>query len=70
MVLPAKIDGKNVHASIVGPVIGEGDNELNIGFSSGVNHLVELGDVDGGCAIFPPLENGVGCARAFAAVLW
>lgn len=69
MVLPAKVNSKDVHTTVVGPVISEGDNEFDSDLSGGIDYLVKLGDVDGRSAIGPPLENSIGRTRSLATIL-
>jgi len=68
VVLAAKVDGVHVHAAVVGPVVSEGDDELDAGLLGGVDDLVEALDRDGGLAVVPPLEDDLG-GGALAAVL-
>lgn len=70
MVLASKVDGVDVHASVVGPVVGECDDELDADFAGRVDDFVEGLNVYRGLAVRPALENDFSPAGTFAAVLW
>lgn len=57
VVFAAQVHGVDVHAAIVGPVVGQGDDELDAFFGGGVDHFVKGRDVDGGFAVGEPLED-------------
>lgn len=70
VVLASKIDGVDVHASVVGPVVRECYDELDADFASRVDDFVEGLDVDRRLSVRPALENDFSPAGTFAAVLW
>ena len=70
MVLPAEVDRVHVHAPVVGPVVGQGDEELGAHLGGSVDDLVKGRDVDvGGAVGIPPLEDHVGRAGTLIAVI-
>lgn len=69
MVLAAGVDSVDVHAAIVGPVVGQGDEELDAVLGGGIDDLVKARQVNGGCPVrLEPLEDCVGRTRALGAV--
>lgn len=70
VVLSAEVDGVDVHASIVGPVVGQSDDQLHADFAGGVDDFVKSLHIDGGLAVGPALEDDFGSSSSFAAVLW
>lgn len=69
MVLAAEVDRVHVHATVVSPVVRQGDDQLHSDVSSRIDHLVEALNVDRGHAVLPKLHDNLGRARALAAVL-
>ena len=59
MVLPAEVDSVHVHTAIVGPVVGQSNNELDIRLGGAFNHLVETREINCRLAILPPLEHAI-----------
>ena len=60
-----KIDGVDVHTTIVGPVVGEGHDQLDISLLSGLDNSIELLEtsgsvVDGDTSILPFCEPSTG----------
>lgn len=41
VVFSAQVDGGDVHAAVVGPVVGKGDDQFDAHFLGDLNHLVE-----------------------------
>lgn len=41
MILASKVDGVNIHASVIRPIIGQSHDELQSQIFSGLNDLVE-----------------------------
>lgn len=41
MVFSAQVDGGDIHAAVVGPVVGERDDQFDAHFLGDLNHLVE-----------------------------
>jgi hypothetical protein len=70
MVLSTKIDGVDIHASIVGPVVGKGNNEFNASLACGIDNFVKSLDVYSRLAIGPALEDDFGASSALTTVLW
>ena len=65
VVLMTKIDGVDIHTTVVGPVVGEGHDQLNIGLLSGLDDSIKLlktsgSIVDGDTAILPFCEPSTG----------
>src|SRR5687768_5204702 len=57
VVLTAEVDGIHIHASVIGPVVCERNDELDASFSRSINNLVEWRDIDDRCSIGPDLEG-------------
>jgi hypothetical protein len=70
MIPSTQIHGVNVHSTVVGPVVRQGNNELDSDLVGSGDHLVEWLDIDSRLPIIPPLENNWCATRAFASVLW
>jgi len=69
VILAAEVDGVDVHAAVVGPVVGQGDEEFCAHLDGGVDDLVEGGDIDLGCSVgVPPLKYNVGRTGALVSV--
>ena len=61
MVLSPEINGVDVHAAVVGPVVGQRDNELGADLLRGVDNLVEGSQIDdGGAVSLEPLKHNLG----------
>lgn len=41
MVFSAQVDGGDIHAAVVGPVVGERDDQFDAHFLGNLNHFVE-----------------------------
>lgn len=60
MVLPPEVDSVDIHAAIVGPVVGQGNDKLDVRLERSVDHLVKGGQVDGRSAVLvEPLKHDV-----------
>jgi len=60
VVPPSEVNSVDVHAAIVGPVVGQGNDELDVRLESRVDNLVKRSQVDGRSAIFvEPLKHDV-----------
>ena len=70
MVLPAKVDRVNIHASIISPVVRERDHQFDSGFGCSVDNLVKGFYVDRRLAVCPALEDDFSATGAFPTVLW
>jgi hypothetical protein len=71
MVLPAQVNRVDVHAAVVGPVVGKSNNKLDADVGGGGDYSVEGINVDDRRAVGgPPLEDYFGIACAFVAILW
>lgn len=46
MILSAKVDRVDIHATVVRPVVSEGDDELDADLGSSIDYLIEFGNVD------------------------
>lgn len=68
MVLAPKVDGVHVHAAVIGPVVRQSHNELDVRVQGCVDHLVETRNIDGWLAIIPQLEDNLRGSGAFATV--
>lgn len=68
MILASKVDSVHVHTTIVCPIVGEGNDELDSDLGGGVNNLVEALNIDSRLAIVPSLKDDLG-SRTLAAVL-
>lgn len=63
MVSPAEVDGVHVHATVVGPVVRQSNNELHARLLRCPYNLVEGLNVDGGPVEVPALEHNFGFIR-------
>lgn len=71
MILSTQVDGVDVHASVIRPVVCQGNQQLGSDLVSGLDNLVEAGHVDGGGAVgVEPLEDHLGRTSAFTTILW
>ena len=70
MVFAAKVDGVNVHASIIGPVVRECHNQFDSGLARSVDHFVKGGHINRRLAVGPALEDDLSATGAFTTVLW
>lgn len=60
VVAAAKVDGVGIHATKVGPVVGQGKNQLDAGGLGSLNDGIEDAQVDGhGAVVLKPLSDGV-----------
>jgi hypothetical protein len=60
VVASAVVDGVDVHAAVVGPVVGEGEDELDAGGLGGLDDVLEDAQVNGDGAVgLEPLEDSV-----------
>lgn len=69
MVLSTQVDGVYIHASIIGPVVCEGNDQLYARVLRSCNHLVERLQIDGLRPIVPKLEHDVGFSRTFTSII-
>lgn len=70
MVFAAEVDSVNIHATVIGPVVRERDDELDSDLGRGIHNLIEAGDIDGrGPVRIPPLEDDLGRACPLPSVL-
>ena len=69
MILAAQVHGVDVHAAVVGPIVDKRDDQLHSRLLCRVDHLVKWLQVDGGCAVRPPLEDDVGGTSPFASIV-
>ena len=70
MVLPAEIHRVDVHASVVCPIIGQGNYKFGPDFRRSIDNLVERLHVDGRRAIgVEPLKDHLGAARSLTTVV-
>jgi hypothetical protein len=70
VVFAPEIDGVDVHAAVVRPVVGKSNEQLDTNFLRGLHDLVEAAQVNrGGPVGMPPLEDNVGRASTLAAIL-
>jgi hypothetical protein len=70
MVSATKVDGVDIHASIVGPVVCKSDNELDTSLSRGIDNFVKSLDVNGRLTIHPALEDDFSASGALTTMLW
>lgn len=68
MVLAAKVDSVDIHTTVVGPIVGQGNNQFTTHFLRSIDDLVERSQVDGGSAVRPGLEDDIGGSCTFVAV--
>ena len=60
MVPPSEVDSVDVHAAVVGPVVGQRNDELDVGLECCIDNLVQGGQVDGRSAVLvEPLKHDV-----------
>lgn len=69
MVFPSEVHGVNIHATIVGPVIGKGNDELHASFGSTVDDFVEAPYIDLCLSILPCLQHDICLASALSSVV-
>lgn len=69
MVLASEVDGVDVHSTVVSPVVGQGNNELDAGVGGAIHHPVKLSHVDSRHAVVPPLKDRLSRTSALAAIL-
>jgi len=69
MVLATDVGGVDVHPAIVGPIVGEGHDQLDACIGRSVDDLVEGRHIDRPLALCPSLEDDLGTTSAFSAVL-
>lgn len=64
MVTAAQVDGVRVHAAVVGPVVGQGENQLHAGGFGSLDDILENRQVNSdGAVILEPLGDTVLGAR-------
>lgn len=74
VVLSTKIDSVHVHSTVISPVVGQGNDKLDVGPLRGADNLVKgleasLAVVDGWFAILPVLEVNLGRTSTLTAIL-
>ncbi len=70
MVLATKVDRVDVHAAVIGPVVGQRNEKLDSELVSGLHNLVEAREVNRGRAVgVPQLEDDLGRAGSLAAIV-
>jgi hypothetical protein len=70
MVFPTEIDSVDIHASVVGPIIRECDDQFDAGLACSIDDFIESLDVDCRLAVRPALEDDFSASSTFTAVLW
>jgi len=68
VVSATEVDSVDIHATVVGPVVNQRNNQLTAHFLSSIDDLVERSQVDGGSTICPGLEDDIGSSCTFVAV--
>jgi hypothetical protein len=70
VVLPTKVDGVDIHASVISPVVRECHHQLDSGLACGVDNFVKGRHINRRLAVCPALEDDLSASGAFPTILW